>query len=404
MIPRAARRTGDGTIKHRFLLFKHWFSAFHEFLVCLGKYVSKKLYSGFVGFEFAKSFLVDGLYHQRGKRTGIFIHGATATLIFLGMTLGPSLITSAAKEKVKFLGSLLDQSDQRVLLAASDTGTGGQSVESQVLGDSTSLDAYVITNESDKPRAGIVDYTVKSGDTLKSISDTFGVSMDTIRWANDTITSVNSIKPGQVLHIPPVTGVVVKVTSGDTIYSIAKKYNADAQSIVDYPFNTFTNDESFALAIGQSVVVPDGEMPSEKLWSPTPTYRTLTPNAGTVTATGVWIWPTQGTITQPWRPWHKAIDIANHNGGPILAADAGTVIKASWDNTGYGNCVVVDHGNGVHTLYGHLSSFSVVIGQTVKRGDKLGMMGSTGHSTGTHLHFEMRMAGRGQVDPLQYLK
>lgn len=382
---------------------KHWLFSFRDFLSVCGKYTSKKISFGFAGFEFAKGFLVDGLYRQRGKNTSIFIHAAVASLIFLGLTLGPSIITSAAKEKVKFLGSILDQSDQRVLLAASDTGTGGQSVEGQILGDSTSIDAYAVTNESDKPRAEVVDYTVKNGDTLKSIASSFGVSIDTIRWANGSITSVNSIKPGQILKIPPVTGVVISVKSGDTIYSLAKKYNSDAQSIVDYPFNTFTNDESFSLAIGQTLIIPDGEMPQETPWAPTPNYRQLTPNAGTVTATGVWIWPTQGTITQPWRPWHKAIDIANHNGGPILAADAGTVIHASWDNSGYGNMIMVDHGNGVKTLYGHLSSFSVVVGQTVKRGDKLGMMGSTGHSTGTHLHFEIRMAS-GLMNPLSYLK
>ncbi len=393
------------TSRARIAWLQYWLGSFQDFLKVLSKYGAKKARVLFAAFELAKGFLVDRLYRQRGKHAGIFVHAAVAILIFLGLTVGPSLVTSAAKEKVKFLGSLLDQSDQRVLLAASDSGIGGQTIEGQILGDSTSIDADAVTNESDKPRAEIVEYTVKSGDTLKSIANTFGVSMDTIRWANDSITSVNSIKPGQVLKIPPVTGVVIKVKSGDTIYSLAKKYNSDAQSIVDYPFNTFTNDEAFSLAIGQTLVIPDGEMPAEIPWSPTQNFRQLTPNAGTVTATGVWIWPAAGRITQPWRPWHHGVDIANHDGGAILAADAGTVITAGWtDNTGYGNRVVIDHGNGIHTLYGHMSRVDVVVGQTVKRGAQLGMMGSTGHSTGTHLHFEIRLPGKGGVNPLQYLK
>jgi len=208
------------------------------------------------------------------------------------------------------------------------------------------------------------------------------------------------------LDIPPVTGVVHTVKSGETIYSIAKKYRSDAQSIVDYPFNSFTNDETFALAIGQKLVVPDGVMPQAKPWSPTSSLaRVLTPDAGAVSATGSWIWPAAGRITQPFRPWHKAIDIANRSGGSILAADSGVVIVAGWpDNYGYGNRVMIDHGNGYRTLYAHMSRISVRVGQSVKRGDKLGDMGSTGRSTGTHLHFEIRSSSRGNLNPLKALR
>ena len=116
------------------------------------------------------------------------------------------------------------------------------------------------------------------------------------------------------------------------------------------------------------------------------------------------MWPASGRITQGYRFYHKAIDIANHGGGPILAADSGTVLQASWlDNTGYGIRIMIDHGNGYVTLYAHLSRVRVTPGQTVNRGDVIGDMGSTGRSTGTHLHFEIRRGGA-LDNPLNFLR
>jgi murein DD-endopeptidase MepM/ murein hydrolase activator NlpD len=109
-------------------------------------------------------------------------------------------------------------------------------------------------------------------------------------------------------------------------------------------------------------------------------------------------------ITQKFSWYHSGVDIANHIGTPILAADSGRVIVAGWtDNTGYGNRVMIDHGNGYVTLYGHMSQINVQVGQTVKRGDVIGLMGSTGRSTGPHCHFEVRVGGVPQ-DPMHYLK
>jgi len=269
--------------------------------------------------------------------------------------------------------------------------------------------AYVqpLTEVSDKPRAEDLEYSVQDGDTLSVIADKFGVSMDTIRWSNsDKIKSVKTVlKAGDTLMIPPVTGVVHKVRSGETVYSIAKKYDISAQGIVDFPFNEFSNDETFALAVGQTLMVPDGVVPDVQPWSPTSGLaRVLTPDAGSVSATGSWIWPGSGRITQRYLAWHKGIDIANKSGGAILAADSGRVVVAGWiDNAGYGNRVMVDHGNGYLTLYAHMSKISVKVGQSVKRGDVLGSMGSTGRSTGVHLHFEIRTSG-GNVNPFDYLK
>lgn len=215
------------------------------------------------------------------------------------------------------------------------------------------------------------------------------------------------VKAGQKLAILPVDGVLHKVRRGETIYTIAKKYGLDeaqAQAIVNYPFNSFANDETFALSVGQDLVIPDGVMPVAEMLPETPFAAVLTPNAGTVSPTGQFVWPAQGRITQGYKFYHHAIDIANHDGGPIVAADSGRVTVAGWtDNTGYGNRVMIDHGNGFVTLYGHMSVIAVQVGQTVRRGDLLGQMGSTGRSTGTHLHFEIRVSNVGQ-DPMNYLK
>ena len=216
---------------------------------------------------------------------------------------------------------------------------------------------------------------------------------------------MDSIKPGQKLEIPPIDGVVHRVKRGDTIHSIAKKYSVDAQVIINWPYNSYTDDENFGLAVGQLLVVPDGVMPQEKLWDPN-TYIAgrLTPDAGVVSASGNFAWPASGSITQRYVWYHPGVDIANKNSPDILAADAGTVTVAGWpDNYGYGNRVIIDHGNGFTSLYGHLASIYVTPGQTVNRGDLIGKMGSTGRSTGTHLHLEIRYNGANQ-DPFSYLK
>lgn len=384
------RLVGRGKIKS---IYREWIWDFYRFIFILGSYVRRKAFYWFNGFEAIKDLMVGRMYRQRGKHANVFVHAGMVGLVFWGLTLGPSTLREPVTQGLALASEINFEGT-----AEESTGTGGA-----VLGMATEFSP--LTEESEKPRSEILDYTVQSGDTLAAIGEKFGVSVDTIRWANDSVKTKDSVKPGQVLKIPPVTGIVHQVKSGETIYSIAKKYDAEAQSIVDFPFNTFTNDETFALAVGQTLVIPHGVMPKEQPWSPTSAIaRRTTPDAGAVSATGVWIWPAAGRITQPWYSWHKGVDIANKGGGSILAADSGKIVVAGWpDNYGYGNRVVVDHGNGYQTLYAHMSKISVTVGQTVKRGDVLGQMGSTGRSTGTHLHFEIRVGGKG-ANPLEYLK
>lgn len=332
-----------------------------------------------MGFENVKGKITESLYKQRGKFARPFVHSGMGTIAAIGIMLVP-----VVSEELPGRSNPWEAPSPSAVLAAATENPELQ------------------TQESNKVRDRIIEYSVQEGDTISSIADKFGISQDTLLWQNN-MSKTSRIKPGQGIEILPVTGISHKVQKGETIYSIAKKYSAEPQALVDFPFNTFVNDETFALAVGQTLIVPDGTPPQ----APAPAPRAFaysTPDAGSVTASGVFVWPTSGRVSQGFAWYHKGVDIANKEAPGILAADAGTIIVAGWpDNTGYGNRVIIDHGNGYTTLYAHLSQVYVVVGQRVKRGDALGRMGSTGRSTGTHLHLEVRRNGVA-TNPLEFLQ
>ncbi|MCA9372956.1 M23 family metallopeptidase [Candidatus Woesebacteria bacterium] len=356
-----------------------------DYLRFLSWYVRVRGYRWFARFERIKDSLVDLLYQKRGRYTRPFLHLASLAFVFFALTAGPMLFSTTD-----------DEGQPEDLRGIVTTQAYGPSFYTQQ------------AEEVQQYRGGeIITHYVQEGDTLESIAVRYGLQVDTILWENN-LRKTDPIKPGQELSILPIDGVRHKVARGETIYSIGKKYGLEGsqiQMIVDYPFNEFLNDETFELATGQYLMVPEGIKPEEKKTVPVRSagYLAQTPSAGSVTAQGSFVWPTSGTITQRYSFYHKAIDIANRSAGAILAADSGTVVAAGWDNSGYGNRIMIDHGNGYVTLYGHLSSFQVGQGQTVNRGDVLGQMGSTGRSTGTHLHFEIRQGGV-LLNPLNFLK
>ena len=345
------------------------------------RFLFKRGYRLFCWFERIKDGLTRILYRQRGRFAGPFIHMGMVGLLAMGIVLAPVLASS-------FPGVAADP-------------WGGEAAPSSLVREIT--DDGTATQESQKPRDRIEDYVVKPGETVSGIADKFGVDTDTIRWENN-MDSVNDIALGQHLKILPVSGVSHKVARGETVFTIAKKYQASSQAIVDFPFNTFADNETFALAVGQTLIVPDGKRPNVVPWNPSLYVAQRTPDAGAVTGTGQFVWPIGGIITQRYVWYHRGLDIATGYGTSVLAADSGRVIVAGWpDNSGYGNRVMLDHGNGFGTLYGHLARVDVTVGQTVNRGDKIGLEGSSGRSTGPHLHFEIRRGGVA-VNPLDYLK
>jgi murein DD-endopeptidase MepM/ murein hydrolase activator NlpD len=361
----------------KFPYLKSNLTDFLDFLLFFRQYLRHRLLHSFYRFEFIKTKLVEGLYRQRGKYVRPFLHTSMIGLVLVGLMLAPLV-----------KGAFLEESPE--------------STNSNYIIGSSSLNSAQ-TQISVKPRDSVVSYTILSGDTISSIAQKFGVSVETILWQN-SLTEKSTIKPGDSLEIPPVTGLVHKVKRGETIHSIAETYSVDAQEIVNWPFNSFSDDETFALATGQLLVVPNGVKPEEKIEKPQPRYiARKTPDAGTIVPSGQFIWPAAGYISQYPVWYHMALDIANPASPDIMAADSGIVVSVQYLKYGYGHHVIVDHGNGYQTLYGHMSNIYVSQGQSIAKGAAIGQMGSTGRSSGIHLHFEVRQNGVTQ-NPQIYLK
>jgi LysM repeat protein len=250
----------------------------------------------------------------------------------------------------------------------------------------------------------ISTYVVRDGDSLSGIADMFGVSSNTILWANNI--DKNGLHPGMTLVILPVSGVRHTVASGDTLATIAKKYGSDADEIASY--NGISSVDE--LVKGATVIIPGGELAavpaaSAKAKSVKPAASKIKTGGsmGAVHGTGntsdssfssSFANPApSGRLSQSIHGWN-GVDLAAPQGSPINAAAAGTVIVSrvgGW-NGGYGNYVVIDHGNGVQTLYAHMSTDIVSVGESVSRGQNIGTVGNTGQATGYHLHFEVRGA------------
>ena len=354
-------------------------SDFIEFLNFFRQYLRSRILRYFYYFETLKTQIVERLYRQRGKYVRPFLHTGMIGLILIGLMLAP-LVQKA----------IVQESNQ------------GEVVN--YLMNVSAFQSSAQTEVSVKPRDSIVSYIVLPGDTLSTISQKFGLKTETVLWQNNRAES-DTIKPGETLEIPPMDGIVHKVKRGETVYSIAEKYSVDTQKIINWPFNSFTNDETFTLTTGQLVMIPDGIKPAEK---PIPVERTYvayktTPDAGAVAPTGLFAWPVSGYISQYPVWYHMAVDIASSSAPDIVAADSGKVILVQFLKYSYGYHIIVDHGNGYQTLYAHFSQIYVTEGQTVGKGMAIGKMGSTGRSTGPHLHFEIRQNGVLQ-NPLSYLK
>ena len=234
--------------------------------------------------------------------------------------------------------------------------------------------------------ATISVYIVRPGDTLIGIAKMFGVSPNTILWAND-LPRASVLKIGQTLTILPVTGVKYVIKKGDTLSSIAKKYGGDADEIAS--FNGL--DSGASLAAGAELIIPDGEVPVA-VATAAPRPSPSQPAAGTPIQAGYYLRPIAGGIRSQGIHGYNGVDLAAPLGTPIFASAAGEVIvaKASGWNGGYGEYVVIQHGNGSQTLYSHASSVIVGIGERVQQGQVIAYVGATGKATGAHVHFEIR--------------
>ncbi len=260
----------------------------------------------------------------------------------------------------------------------------------------------------------ISTYIVQDGDTVQSVAAMFDVTENTIRWAND-LNSKSTLKKGQELVILPVSGIKYTVKKGDTLKSIASSFKGDSAEILSY--NGLSSETD--LSVGDQIIIPDGEASdapsttsgsisasvSASASAGTPVPPQSVPRLAAITPLvngqkvpiksdgGYFIRPIHGGVKTQGLHGHNAVDLASSLNTPIMAAADGTVIVVrggnSW-NGGYGNYVVIKHPNGMETLYAHMNSISVTQGEKVSQGDVIGRMGSTGDSTGVHVHFEVR--------------
>lgn len=277
-----------------------------------------------------------------------------------------------------------------------------------------------------KPRDEVIQYVVQKGDTIFGIAEKFNLHPETILWGNyyTLADDPHSLSPDQSLNILPVDGVYYEWHAGDGLNGVAEFYDTTADAIINFSANHLSADtlgdlSNPNIAPGTWIVIPGGKREFVTWSAPRITRgdpavaKIFGPGyCGTVVdgpvGNGYFLWPT----TERWLSGydyspetnHFGIDIAGTEGNAIFGADNGVVVYAGWNDWGYGNVVVIDHGNGWQTLYAHLSAYNVQCGSYVYQGDVIGALGTTGKSSGPHLHFEMRSDTYGKVNPHNFLQ
>ena len=264
-----------------------------------------------------------------------------------------------------------------------------------------------------RPRDQIVKYVVEAGDTVFGIAEKFGLKPETVLWGNYSILldDPHSLKPGQELSLLPMDGVYWQWLADNKggLPAFAKYFGAKAEDILNSPVNNLDpaivgDIKSPNIQDGTWLFIPGGRRELISWSAPLGVTRenpasarvmgagACGPISGGAIGYGTFIWPSANHILSgfDYSDIHKAIDISGNLGEAVWASDAGVIVYAGWNDYGYGNMIMIDHGNGFQTLYAHLSAFNVACGQSVGQGDVIGAIGSTGHSSGSHLHFEIR--------------
>jgi murein DD-endopeptidase MepM/ murein hydrolase activator NlpD len=285
--------------------------------------------------------------------------------------------------------------------------------------------AQVHTTIPTRPRTEVITYVVKPGDTVFGIAEQFGIKPETVLWGNYFILADNphALTEGQELNILPLDGTYHRWSAGEGLNGVADGYSVTPEEIINWEGNNLNLETlgDFAnpnIEPGTFLVVPGGSR-QYVTWSAPRITRSnpgvakfIGPGAcGTIldgaVGTGAFIWPSAAHFLSGYdyspSTNHFAIDIDGDLGEPMWASDSGVVVYAGWNNFGYGNMVVIDHGNGWQTAYAHMQVYTVVCGQSVFQGTPIGTIGSTGKSSGSHIHFEMLHDSYGKVNPWDFL-
>ena len=265
------------------------------------------------------------------------------------------------------------------------------------------------TYEPQVPAHDFDQHVVEKGDTPNIVAELYGIEPATLLWGNpDLSDEAQLLRVGITLTILPTNGVLHTVSPSDTVEFLGELYGVEAQAIIDYADNHLEN-WPYRPVLDTQLFIPGGEK-TFLVWSYTPNSVRAQATSSTYydgpilnAGIGRFTWPTDSWRITQYHWWaHRAIDVGAAIGTNVYASDGGTVIYAGWSTVGYGNHVVLDHGNGFQTLYAHLSAIYVSSGQFVYQGTPIGAVGNTGNSSGPHLHFEIRY-GANLLNPLDYL-
>lgn len=273
--------------------------------------------------------------------------------------------------------------------------------------------AQLHTERPERPRFAVFRYQVEKGDTPWGLAQKFGLTIESILWGNEGMSAdAGALQIGRTINILPTNGVLHTTAAGDTLNRLQLLHGVPYKTIQSYPGNQLDGiAPEIELPVGEKIIVPGGLNPV--VWrEPGPAVIAGKGRKSpgfykgplVYTGSGYFTWPVSPiVITQPYWGGHPAIDIDTYYRQPIFASDSGTVIFSGWDKTGYGNLIIVDHGNGYWTYYAHNSFNLVSVGQGVLQGEQIAESGSTGNSTGDHIDFRIRLEGGGFLNPALFL-
>ena len=318
-----------------------------------------------------------------------------AWIAFIGLALYIGLSTYS-EWKEQHTSSTTQKARQKVKLPDYHENDGDRPIIRSAVFD---------TNIPKRERTNIITHPVEMGDSVFSVAKQYDITPETLLWANYDLLNDNPdlLSLGMELNIPPVDGVYYQWQSGDTVESVANEYEADPLDILEWTGNKLDLIDPI-ITPGQWLMIPGGEREFRQWVIPTiprghagvssNLYGSGACEGGYSGAlgTGTFVWPTpiHELVGNDYWSGHLAVDLATNVGVKVMAADSGVVVFAGWGAGGYGYMVMIDHGNDYATLYAHLSEVIVNCGNSVTQGQVIGFGGSTGNSTGPHLHFEVR--------------